>query len=74
MIYKLRSMFMHIVFISDILSKVPIFKDALSLLIPIMDQQYTIGCALASILASLIVYNKVMKQLQASSLKSLHIG
>ena len=38
---------MHIVFISDILSKVPIFKDALSLLIPIMDQWYTIGCALA---------------------------
>ena len=40
---------MYIVFIvdiSDISSKAPIFKDALSLLIPIMDQWYIVGCAL----------------------------
>ena len=48
-IYILISIFMHIVFIvdiSDISSKAPIFKDALSLLIPIMDQWYIVGCVL----------------------------
>ena len=47
--YKLRSILIYIVFIvdiSDILSKAPNLKDALSLLIPISDKWYTFGCAL----------------------------